>query len=120
MAYSSVRPLSALLSFLSEQCLSQRPLERVCHFLCSKLSLRVGPSGRLPVTLPSVLRQDAITPCGVINSPHFLLQCRLFLFLLLFQNVRLILDGYLCAGQRQLQPAFRQLSFFRLTADARL
>ena len=58
--------------------------------------------------------------CGVINSPHFLLQCRLFLFLLLFQNVRLILDGYLCAGQRQLQPAFRQLSFFRLTADARL
>ena len=29
MAYSSVRPLSALLSFLSEQCLSQRPLERV-------------------------------------------------------------------------------------------
>ena len=62
MAYSSVRPLSALLSFLSEQCLSQRPLERVCHFLCLKLSLRVGPSGWFTVDPPSVLRQGAMTP----------------------------------------------------------
>lgn len=45
------------------QMLTWKPAwKKESHFLCLKVSLRVGPSGWFTVDLPSVLRQGAITP----------------------------------------------------------
>ncbi len=49
-------------AWLSARAVSIPTTVRACHFLCLKLSLRVGPSGWFTVDPPSVLRQDAITP----------------------------------------------------------
>lgn len=81
MISAFVKPVSTLLASLSVCCPDYLPccqplVHLSCffvralsflwvpfyHFLCLKLSLRVGPSGWFTVDPPSVLRQGAMTP----------------------------------------------------------